>query len=83
MDIEQIKIESRRLKDSGATAERVIAFLRDKECSKALSIFILAGTYGYDMAKAKKEVHFSKTWADTRESDERWHEHLDQGQKTD
>lgn len=48
-----------------STTEKVIAFLRAKECSKALSIVILAEVFGYDTAKAKKEVHFSQTWADT------------------
>ena len=77
MNIETIRIKSRRLKAAGATTEKVIAYLREQGCSKTLSIVIIADVYGYDMANAKRKVHFGQTWADTRESDEKWQKHLD------
>jgi hypothetical protein len=76
MTREELIAECKRRSEGGEDAEAVIGYLRTSGCSKIDSIAVLVGTYGIDLAGAKKIVHFSPTWADTRTSDESFHESI-------
>lgn len=56
--------------------EAAIGYLRTAGCSKIDLIAVLVATYGIDLAGAKEIVHFSRTWVDTRASDESFHEDI-------
>ena len=56
--------------------DEVITMLRASEFSKIDCIKALVDICGLTLAEAKKTVHFSPAWSDTRESDERFHSDL-------
>jgi hypothetical protein len=76
MTREELITECKRRSKGGEDMEAVIGYLRALGCSKIDSIAVLAATYGIGLAGAKKVVHFSRTWADTRAADENFHESI-------
>lgn len=59
------------------TIEEVLLFLRRNECSKTDSIRALILVKDLSLTEAKKIVHFSEAWKDTREADEGFHARLE------
>jgi len=78
MNIPEIQSQCEQLVKRGEDQEKVIAFMRSHGCPKALSINIIAKIYGKDRIEAKKDVHYSETWADTKQSDEEWQDSLEE-----
>jgi len=74
MKREDLISECKRRSADGADMESIIRFLRMSGCSKIETIAVLLKTFDIDPAAAKKVVHFSPTWDDTRASDEKFHE---------
>jgi len=68
--------ECRRRSEAGESVGAIIGYLRTSGCSKIDSIAVLVTTCGIGLAEAKKIVHFSPTWDDTRASDENFHESI-------
>jgi ribosomal protein L7/L12 len=59
----------------GASPEMIAARLRDEGASKIESIRALCDGLGMSLSDAKRAIHFSPTWADTKELDEKiWRE---------
>jgi ribosomal protein L7/L12 len=56
---------------AGKSQDEIILFLRTQGCSKVESIAVLANSLGIGLGQAKKVVHLSVVWADTRERDEK------------
>lgn len=56
--------------------ERFLAELRRLGAYKVESIRAIRELAGVDLGEAKRIVHYSHTWADTREGDEALHEAL-------
>jgi hypothetical protein len=77
MDIEILKTEATNRLNAGASEEEILQLLRSKGCSKPQSIFILSALLGCNTGDAKRKVHFSATWLDRREADERFHENVE------
>ena len=76
MTRDELIAECKRRSEGGEEVEAIVGYLRTSGCSKIDSIAVLNGTYGIGLAEAKKIVHFSPTWADTRASDEKFHESI-------
>ena len=77
MTRDELIAECKRRSEGGDDVQAVIGYLRTSGCSKIDSIAVLNATYGIGLAEAKKIVHFSPTWADTRASDENFHESIE------
>jgi IS30 family transposase len=77
MTPEELRQEVENLLKAGKSQEDVISFLRQKGCSKTMSIFILSSVLKLGGGEAKRIVHFSKTWADTRKSDDQFHKRIE------
>jgi ribosomal protein L7/L12 len=73
-DFESLIHEARRMRSIGADTDDVLAFLREKGCYKLQSIKVLREVEGISLGEAKERVHLSRTWADTREADDKLHE---------
>ena len=69
---------SRRLLESGASNEDVLGLLRREGCEIITSIRILAAAAGMNTNDAKRIVHFSKSWADRRDANDRLHRAIDE-----
>jgi len=65
--------ESRRMYDSGCSAEDILVFLRHQGATKVESIRLLIELAKLSNEEAKLAVHWSDTWRDTRETDEELH----------
>jgi hypothetical protein len=65
-----------RLATEGRSIEEIIALLRAEGCQKTETIVLMAEALGIALARAKELVHFSASWADVRERDEKLHETL-------
>jgi hypothetical protein len=76
MTRDELIAECKRRSEGGDDVEAIIGYLRASGCSKIDSIAVLVRTYGIGLAGAKKVVHFSPTWADTRVSDDNFHESI-------
>jgi ribosomal protein L7/L12 len=76
MTRDELIAECKRRSEGGDDVDSVVGYLRTSGCSKIDSIAVLNATYGIGLAEAKKIVHFSLTWADTRASDESFHESI-------
>jgi hypothetical protein len=76
MTRDELIAECKRRSEGGEDVETMVGYLRTSGCSKIDSIAVLNGTYGIGLAEAKKIVHFSPTWADTRASDDNFHESI-------
>ena len=61
----------------GANTEEILDYFRQTNCSKTKSMAILAETKGINLAEAKELVHFSRTWQDLRDRDEKLHETIE------
>ena len=61
----------------GWNRERVLAKLRRHGANKVECILVLKETEGLSTIQAKLAVHTSKTWRDTRKSDEKLLEQLE------
>ena len=57
--------------DSGFATEDILAHLRTRGATKAESIRILVEIAGLINTQAKMIVHWSDTWQDTREEDDK------------
>jgi ribosomal protein L7/L12 len=55
---------------TGTSIEDILSFLRQSGCSKVESIVVIKETNAISLAEAKKIIHYSKAWEDTRERDE-------------
>jgi hypothetical protein len=77
MTRDKLIAECKRQSAGGEDVEAIIGYLRTSGCSKIVSIAVLNATYGIGLAEAKKIVHFSPTWADTRASDDNFHESIE------
>jgi hypothetical protein len=66
--------ECKRRRDNGEELDSLINFLRSSGCSKIDSIAIIVEGCGIDLSQAKKAVHLSPTWADTRIADNHFHD---------
>jgi hypothetical protein len=68
--------------DTGAKQEVehevLLAFLRQRECSKIDCIQALMLRYNYSLQTAKRVVHLSHTWRDRRRQDDTFHQRLEQ-----
>jgi hypothetical protein len=76
MTRDELIAECKRRSEGGEDVEAIVGYLRISGRSKIDSIAVLNGTYGIGLAEAEKIVHFSPTWADTRASDESFHESI-------
>jgi ribosomal protein L7/L12 len=76
MTRDELIAECKRRSEGGEEVEATIEYLRSSGCTKIDSIAVLKGTYGIGLAEAKKVVHFSPAWADTKDSDEKFHEDI-------
>jgi len=74
---DELIAECKRRSEGGDDVDSVVGCLRTSGCSKIDSIAVLNTTYGIGLAEAKKIVHFSPDWADTRASDENFHESIE------
>lgn len=77
VNLDQLQKEASELLKSGKQSEDILRFLRERGCSKTLTIVVLPSIFGCDSREAKRIVHFSETWADTKESDEQFHENVE------
>jgi hypothetical protein len=68
--------ECRRLVAEGLDDEGLLEYLRRSGQSRMDAIRALVELRGLSLARAKETVHFSRTWADLRESAEEFHEFL-------
>lgn len=71
---DRIVSECRKLlleKKESESYETAISFLRKRNLSKTQSIMVLMEAANISMAQSKEFVHFSKTWQDMREQDEK------------
>lgn len=59
------------------TDDEIIGFLRAQGCSKLESMGILIEAFGIKIEDVKPLVHFSSTWADVLERDNRFHESVE------
>ena len=57
--------------------EEAIAFLRQNGCSMIDAIKHLRSEHHLSLAGAKRRVHLSKTWADMRTANDKFHEEVD------
>jgi ribosomal protein L7/L12 len=76
MTRDELIAECKGRSEGGEDVEAIVGYLRISGRSKIDSIAVLNGTYGIGLAEAKKIVHFSPDWADTRASDESLHESI-------
>ena len=60
----------------GQRWDEVLGALRAEGCSKNDSIRATVEVLRLSLSAAKRLVHGSGAWLDTREADERWHEEL-------
>jgi ribosomal protein L7/L12 len=65
--------EALQMRSAGAETEDILAFLRSQGLFKIQSIQALRALEGITLAEAKKRVHLSRTWSDTRQADDRLH----------
>lgn len=63
--------------DSAKRLEKVLSYLRKNGCSKTKSMAILAKTKDIDLGEAKELVHFSRTWRDMRDGNEKLYETIE------
>jgi ribosomal protein L7/L12 len=77
MTRDKLIAECKRRSAGGEDVGAIIGYLRTSGCSKIDSIAVLNATYGIGLAEAKRIVHFSPTWADTRASDDKFHEGIE------
>jgi hypothetical protein len=75
-DLEKYKKESLEMLASGKQQEEVLQYLRQSGCSKPLSIFVMSCVLRCNSGEANRIVHFSKTWADRKASDELFQEEI-------
>jgi len=59
------------------TTEDILLFLRSNNCSKIDSIRALILLKDISLREAKETVHFSETWKDTKDTDEKLHAGLE------
>jgi ribosomal protein L7/L12 len=71
MDLDGIKNEASALLKAGKSKEEIVVFLRQSGCTKGISVMLLPSILNCDLVEAKKIVHFSKAWADQKETDEK------------
>jgi hypothetical protein len=71
-DIEILNNCKKILAETGSI-ESVLKYLREKGYSKTQSMDMLMELKSIKLGDAKKNVHMSKTWADTREQDDEFH----------
>jgi hypothetical protein len=74
MTRDELIAECKHRSAGGEDVEIIVGYLRTSGCSKVDSIALLNATYGIGLAEAKKIVHFSPIWVDTKASDENFHE---------
>ncbi len=60
----------------GKSIEHVLSFLRENGCSRIDSIKAVMALENKTLSQAKETIHFSKTWEDTREKAEAFHDSL-------
>ncbi len=61
-----------------ASIEEVLAFLRDRGCSKLDSVWALEDFAAMSHLDAKRAVHESRAWADRKASDDALHEQVEE-----
>lgn len=66
--------ETERLWSCAVDRESFLQALRAQGATKIESIRALRRSAKISLAEAKEAAHFSQTWADVRESDDRFHE---------
>lgn len=76
-DIDNVLRQCREQIARGEGHEQIVRLLRDRGISKGLSIKALVDLGLASLADAKGIVHFSATWADVRENDERFQSGLE------
>jgi len=72
---------AKKLSIDGSSSEEILVFLRRQGCSKVEAIKILVELEGVPLSEAKRRVHCSRAWADTRQRDEEFHESIDRASK--
>lgn len=73
---ERAVIDARSRLERGDELESVLDFLREAGFSLIDTIKAVMSLKSYPLAQAKELVHFSDTWADTREEHEELHERI-------
>ena len=63
--------------DKGSDIDDVLRFLRDRGRSKIENIAVVSKLPGIDLKSAKPLVHLSSVWADRREADEAFQDHVE------
>ena len=63
--------------------EECLVFLKSRGCSKTLSIVAIGRIFGYELSQAKEIVHYSTTWSDVKERDEKFQADLCRNIKPD
>jgi ribosomal protein L7/L12 len=73
-DFERSLSAARRMRSEGVDTEYIVGYLRASGLYQIQSIKILREIDGLNLAQAKKLVHLSRTWADTRDADDSLHD---------
>jgi len=73
---EEILKKCNEILSESKNPEDVIKYLRDEGFSKVMSMNILEKVTNIESDECKKLVHFSKTWADVKERDDKFHDDL-------
>jgi len=73
---EPLLAQCTQMLSDGCNVEAVLRFLKQNGASKVSSIKALADLKAIPLGEAKDIVHFSDTWNDTREHDEKIHDLL-------
>ena len=73
---------ARKLVADGNDVESVLTLFRQGGCSKVESIRALMDVKAISLREAKEIVHLSRTWRDTLQADDRFHEKLESAAET-
>ena len=71
---EKLESELKLIMSSGGDIEQILKILRQKEFSQIDSIKAIKALYKLDFGDAKYRVHFSETWKDKQDSNNKLHD---------
>lgn len=71
---DQIRSDMNLIISDGGEIDDVLAALRKLGFSQIDSIKAIKDLYKIDFSESKRRIHFSKTWADSRQSNDQLHQ---------
>jgi ribosomal protein L7/L12 len=74
---------SKEMLQNGQEREAILTYIRHSGGSKIDAIRLLVVLQDLSLPEAKRVVHFSDAWSDTRERDEEFHDQLERVAKLD